>query len=70
VSIPDVAASAPFTLDLIKPSLLSFLNTLPFLIAASSSPSEAKKKHVIGILVYLLIFMFITEIIHKNDFFN
>ena len=41
VRMPEVAASAPFTLDLIRPSRLSFRRTRTFWIVESSSPSAA-----------------------------
>ena len=41
VRMPEVAASAPFTLDLINPSLCEFRNTRTLCILDNSSPSEA-----------------------------
>ena len=58
VRMPDVAASAPFTRDLISPSRFSFLRTRTFWIAASSSPSAAA------------IFIWIIRAIFSNHWNN
>ena len=72
VRMPEVAASAPFTLDLIRPSRLSLRRTRTFWIVESSSPSAAAivrskevshngfNKHILPlwkILIYRIFFI-------------
>ena len=75
VRMPEVAASAPFTLDLIRPSRLSLRRTRTFWIVESSSPSAAAivrskevshngfNKHILPLWKILIcrIFFFFTN---------
>ena len=75
VRMPEVAASAPLTLDLIRPSRLSFRRTRTFWIVESSSPSAAAivrskevshngfNKHILPLWKILIcrIFFFFTN---------
>lgn len=79
VKTPAVAASAPRTLDLIRPSRFSFLITLTLWILESSSPSSAEMNNRELCVLFKLIveiskkkkkLTMVTKVIDKNDLFD